>query len=67
MLLRSGGFVSLKVYDILGKKVADLVNEKKNPGSYSVQFDGSKLSSGIYFYILNTDNFKSTKKMLLVK
>ncbi|MCY7363220.1 MAG: T9SS type A sorting domain-containing protein, partial [Ignavibacteria bacterium] len=61
------GFVSLKVYDILGNVVADLVNGKKNPGSYEVEFDGSNLSSGIYFYKLETASFIETKRMVLLK
>ncbi len=63
--------VSLKVYDILGNEVATLVNEKQTPGVYSVNFDASKLSSGVYFYqlegISNFSNFKITKKMTLIK
>jgi len=62
-----GDLVKLIVYDILGKEVVTLVNEKINPGEYEVTFDGSRLPSGIYFYTLNTDNFKETKKMLLIK
>ena len=62
-------FVSIKVYDLQGKEVALLVNEKKNAGSYSINFDANKynLSSGIYFYTLQTENYKETKKMILVK
>ena len=60
-------FVSLKVYDILGKEVVTLVNEEKPAGNYEVEFDGSGLSSGIYFYKLNTENYTSVKKMILVK
>jgi len=67
-LLRSElGFVSLKVYDVLGNEVATLVNEKKNPGSHKVSFDGSNFSSGIYYYKLSVDNFSDTKKMILLK
>lgn len=63
-----GGFVSLKVYDVLGNEVAVLVNEKKNAGSYQVEFDGSSLSSGIYFYSLSVNgNLIDTKRMLLLK
>ena len=61
------GFVSLKVYDASGKEVATLVNEMKSPGYYSVQFDGSILSSGIYFYTISSGNFTATKKMTLLK
>ncbi len=62
-----GGFVSLKVYDILGREVATLVNEEKHAGNYEVTFDGSGLSSGIYFYKFNTENYTSVKKMILMK
>jgi photosystem II stability/assembly factor-like uncharacterized protein len=62
-----GGFVTLKVYDILGNEVATLVNEEKPAGTYEVEFNGSKLSSGIYFYQLRTGNFSETKKMLMMK
>ncbi len=61
------GFVSLKVYDVLGREVAILVNEEKHAGNYEVKFDGSGLSSGIYFYKLNTENYSSVKKMILMK
>lgn len=60
-------FVMLKVYDILGKEVCSLVNEVKKTGEYEVQFDGSKLSSGVYFYQLRAGNFVETKKLLLLK
>lgn len=63
----TGGFVSLKVYNILGKEVITLVNEKLNPGEYEVTFNGSDLPSGIYFYVLNAGDYKETKKMLLIK
>jgi len=59
--------VTLKVYDVLGREVATLVNEKKAPGQYSVRFDGSGLASGVYFYRLSAGNFSSTKKLLLMK
>jgi hypothetical protein len=61
------GFVTLKIYDILGKEVASLVNENKNAGYYNVTFDASKLTSGIYIYTINANNFVQSKKMLLVK
>jgi hypothetical protein len=60
-------FVSLKVYDITGKEVAQLVSEKLQTGTYSYEFNASVLSSGIYFYTLKSNNFVSTKKMVLVK
>jgi hypothetical protein len=61
------GFVTLKVYDVLGNEVALLVNEKKEVGSYQVNFDASKLSSGVYIYQLNVNEFINTKKMILIK
>jgi hypothetical protein len=59
--------VSLKVYDILGNEVANLVNEEKDRGVYTVTFNAAGLSSGIYFYTLRADGFVQTKKMLLIK
>lgn len=60
-------FVNLDVYDSEGKKVSSLVNEKLDVGSFQFEFDGEYLSSGIYFYILKTNEFKETKKMVLIK
>lgn len=60
-------FVTLKVYNTLGEEVATLVNKEMNAGSYEVDFIGSKLSSGIYFYTLKTSTFTRTMKMLLLK
>lgn len=61
-------FVTLKVYDVLGKEIQTLVNEFQQPGNYSIQFDASELSSGIYFYRLHVgSNFRKTKKMLLMR
>ena len=59
--------ISLIVYNILGKEIATLVNEKLSAGSYEVDWDASGYSSGVYFYRLITDDFIDTKKMLLVK
>ncbi|MBK8554076.1 MAG: T9SS type A sorting domain-containing protein [Ignavibacteria bacterium] len=60
--------VSLKVYYLLGKEVASLVNEFKNAGNYSVNFNaGSNLTSGIYYYTISAGSFTSTKKLMLVK
>ncbi|MDP2363587.1 MAG: T9SS type A sorting domain-containing protein, partial [Ignavibacteria bacterium] len=59
--------VQLKVYDVLGKKVATLVNEEKSAGSYEISFNATQLSSGIYFYKLHAGSFVETKKMLLLK
>lgn len=59
--------VSLKVFDVLGNEIITLVNENKNAGSYSITFDATGLTSGIYFYTLRTNEFVQTKKMLLMK
>ena len=61
------GEVTIKVYDSIGKEVATLVNEEKQRGRYSVMFDASNLTSGIYFYSLTSGNFKETKKLILLK
>lgn len=60
-------FVRIDIYNTLGEKLYELVNEYQNAGVYSVQFDGSKLSSGTYLYKMQTDNFTYIKKMLLIK
>ena len=59
--------VTIKVYDVLGVEVAALVNEDKTAGEYEVEFDGTGLTSGIYFYQLRTGSFIKTKKMVLLK
>jgi hypothetical protein len=59
--------ITLKVFDVLGKEVATLVNEEKPSGNYEVEFNASNLSSGIYFYKLTSGNFSQTKKMILMK
>ena len=61
------GFVTLKVYDILGKELVTLVNGNKNAGSYIVDFDASALTSGVYFYKLEVNGFVDTKKMMVIK
>jgi hypothetical protein len=58
---------SLIVYDILGRKIATLLNEEMNPGYYEVAFNGSNLSSGTYFYRLSTQDYSETKSMVLLK
>lgn len=65
--LSKSGNISLKVYDALGKEVTTLVDGYKTAQSYQVEFDASSLSSGVYFYTLNTDNFTQTRKMVLMK
>ena len=66
--------VVLKVYDVMGREVQTLVNERLNPGTYETSFDGSKLTSGVYFYKLiirhggsSTEGYSETKKMLMIK
>jgi len=65
--ISKSGFVNLKIYDVTGKEVANLVNEKLETGTYSYEFNAAGLSSGIYFYTIKADNFVNTKKMVLVK
>jgi hypothetical protein len=65
--LPKASVVKLVVFDLLGREVVTLVNEAKQAGSYSIDFNGSTLSSGIYFYRITTGDFTATKKMLLVK
>lgn len=65
--LSAASNVNLKVFDVLGKEVATLVNERKPSGKYSVQFNASQLSSGLYFYKLSAGHFNETKKMILTK
>lgn len=61
------GFVSLKIYDVLGKEVGSLVNDNLQPGTYKYNFDASNLSSGIYFYRINAGDFSETRSMMLLK
>jgi hypothetical protein len=63
----NAGETSLVVYNILGQKVATLLQQEMKAGSYTLRFDASKLSSGIYFYSLKSGNFVTTKKMILLK
>ncbi len=61
------GFVSLKIYDAIGKEVTTLVNADLKRGNYKYEFDASNLPSGAYFYKLSSQNYSETKKMLLLK
>ena len=69
----NASFVSLKVYDALGRNISNLLNENMNPGVYFSPFNGSDLNSGVYFYTLETKDlstgkiYKEAKKMLIVK
>ncbi|MDP3148656.1 MAG: T9SS type A sorting domain-containing protein [Ignavibacteria bacterium] len=65
--LAVGSYVSLKVYDVLGDEVATLVNGENTAGEYQVEFDGSKLVSGVYIYRLTTKDFDAVKKFVLMK
>jgi hypothetical protein len=65
--IRSAGGVTLRVYDLLGREVATLMNEFQQAGSYTTTFDASRLSSGVYFYRLQAGSFVNTKKMVLTK
>ncbi len=65
--LPAAGDVSLKVFDVMGRKVQTLVKERKNAGTYEVYFDGSGLNSGVYFYQLKAGNFSEVKRMVLIK
>ncbi len=62
-----GSLVTLTIFDILGKKITVLVNEVKPAGSYEVEFDGSELSSGIYYYQLTAGTYSEVRKMMLLK
>ena len=66
--LVTSSFVSIKVFDILGKEINELIIKKQNPGKYEIDFDGSALSSGVYFYSMFVNgNRIQTKKMMLQK
>jgi plastocyanin len=65
--LTSHSFVSLKIYDLLGKEVATVVSEEMPAGSYSKQWNAANMQSGIYFYRLNAGSFTETKKLVLLK
>ena len=59
--------VSIKIYDVLGKEIANLVNEEKPAGEYELEFTANNLSSGIYFYKIEAGSFVETKKMILLR
>ncbi len=66
-VLSENELTTLRVYNLIGQEVSVLVNSKLEAGSYEVIFNAEKLASGIYFYTLQSGNFKQTKKMLLLK
>jgi hypothetical protein len=63
----TGSWQSLKIYDVLGNEIISLLNEYRPAGKYEIEFDGSKLTSGIYFYQLRTEKYVEVKKMVLLK
>jgi hypothetical protein len=65
--ISNSSFVTLKVYNVLGKTVATLLNENKSAGSYEIYFDATTLTSGVYFYKLETESFAETKRMVVLK
>ncbi|MBL8017438.1 MAG: T9SS type A sorting domain-containing protein, partial [Ignavibacteria bacterium] len=62
-----GRGVLLKVYDVLGKEIAVIVNENLRPGTYEIEWYASNIPSGVYFYSLMTNEFTQTKKMVVLK
>ena len=70
--LPKASYVDISIYDVLGHKIKSLVREQQNPGIKHIEWDtsnesGRKVSSGVYFYIINADDFRDIKKMLIVK
>lgn len=65
--LPQSSYITLKIFDILGREVTILVNEEKPAGTYVVDFNGTGLTSGVYFYKLQTENYSSTKKLILLR
>jgi hypothetical protein len=65
--IQKNGFVTLKIYDILGREVKTLIDENKTPGLYSIDFNASEFPSGVYFYRIKSGNFIAVKKMLVIK
>jgi hypothetical protein len=59
--------VKLRIFDVLGREVAVLVNENMKPGKYEAEWNASQFASSVYFYEMNTDDFRDVKKMILVK
>jgi hypothetical protein len=65
--IANNSFVTLKIYDLLGREIETLVSEKQNAGTYITQFNGEQLSSGVYFYKLTAGDFSDVKRMLFIK
>jgi len=64
---QSVSLVTIKVYDLLGREITTLINNELSPGNYEVDFNGSNLASGVYFYRLESGSFSSTKKMMIIR
>nr|HMN49707.1 T9SS type A sorting domain-containing protein [Ignavibacteriaceae bacterium] len=65
--IAEAGLVSVKVFDVLGREVAELVNQNQNAGTYTVDFNAQNLSTGVYIYKIQSGSFQATKKMVLIK
>jgi hypothetical protein len=65
--LPMNSLVTIKVYDVVGREVATLVNERQNAGTYQTSFNAQGLSTGLYFYQLRAGNYSEVKKMLLLR
>ncbi len=65
--IAEAGLVSVKVFDVLGREVAELVNQNQGAGTYTVNFNAQNLSTGVYFYKIQSGSFQATKKMVLIK
>ena len=65
--ISNSGFVTLKVFDLIGKEIATLVKSYQKPGLYNIKFDAADLKSGIYIYNISYDNFIKYRKMMLMK
>ena len=65
--IKEGGLLKLRVYDILGNEVAELINETKAAGDHSFEFNASNIPSGVYIYTLQVNGYSDSKKMILLK
>ncbi|NPV10918.1 MAG: T9SS type A sorting domain-containing protein [Ignavibacteria bacterium] len=61
------GFVNIALYDLMGQKIKDIVNDFRKAGKYLIQLNASDLSSGVYFYKMNVNNFSQTRKLIVIK
>jgi hypothetical protein len=66
-VIPKSSFVNIKVYNVLGKEIVTLINEERPAGNHEVEFSGTDLPSGVYFYKLQTGSFIQTKKMILLR